>query len=317
MISLSQVASYLKEHDHFHIYLHAYPDGDTIGSGLALCYALRSLGKKANVLCSHPIPNSYFFITDSYEDMDFEPQTLITTDVASLTLLGKLGEELEGKIDLAIDHHGTNQLFANTTYVDASAASNAQIILQLLDQLEVPLNGYLADCIYTGVSTDTGCFKHTNTDAACHLVAARLMEAGAQVEIINQYMFDTKSRSRIAIEKSILDSLEFFCDDAVAFITVTKAMRDKAGIADGELEGITSIPRSVEGVQIGCTLRETDSGTFKVSIRSRAGLNAADICAKFGGGGHPCAAGCSFTCSLQEVKAALLTECQKTLEAAQ
>ncbi len=317
MISLSQVASYLKEQDNFHIYLHAYPDGDTIGSGFALCYALRSLGKKANVLCVHPIPSSYFFITDSYKDMDFEPQTLVTTDVASLTLLGQLGEELEGKIDLAIDHHGTNGQFAKQTYVDASAASNAQIILELLDELGVELNGYLADCIYTGVSTDTGCFKHTNTDAACHLVAARLMEAGAQVDLINQYMFDTKSRSRIAIEKSILDSLEFFCDGAVAFITVTKKMREDAGIADGELEGITSIPRSVEGVQIGCTLRETDSGTYKVSIRSRSGLNAAEICAKFGGGGHPCAAGCSFTCSLDEVKTALLTECEKTLEDAQ
>ena len=99
MISLSQVASFLKANDCFHIYLHAYPDGDTIGSGFALCYALRSLGKKANVLCSHAIPHSYFFITDDYKDMDFEPQTLVTTDVASLTLLGHLGEELQGKID--------------------------------------------------------------------------------------------------------------------------------------------------------------------------------------------------------------------------
>ncbi len=314
MISLSQVAAYLKEQDNFHIYLHAYPDGDTIGSGYALCYALRSLGKKANVVCAHPIPSSYFFITDSYEDMDFEPQTLVTTDVASISLLGSLGEGLENKIHLAIDHHGTNQLFAKESYVDSSAASNAQIILNVLDELEIPLNGYLANCIYTGLSTDTGCFKHTNTNAACHLVAARLMEAGAQVDLINQYMFDTKSRSRIEIEKSILDSLEFFEDGAVAFITVTKAMRQAAGIADGELEGITSIPRSVEGVQIGCTLRENDQGTFKVSVRSRGGINAANICANFGGGGHPCAAGCSFDCSLEEVKTALLAQCRKALE---
>lgn len=317
MLTLSQTASFLKEHDCFQIYLHAYPDGDTIGSGYALCYALRSLGKKANVVCTHPIPASYFFLTDSYKEMDFVPQTLVTTDVANLSLLGDLKEQCENKVDLAIDHHGTNQLFAKESFIDASSASNAQIILALLDELGVELNGYLADCIYTGLSTDTGCFKHANTDAACHLVAARLMEAGAQVELINQYMFDTKSRSRIAIEKDILDSLEFFCDGAIAFITVTKAMRDAAGIADGELEGITSIPRSVEGVIIGCTLRETDAGTFKVSVRSRGDINAAAICANFGGGGHPCAAGCSFTCSLAQVKEQLLAKCANALEAAQ
>ena len=314
MMTLSQVAQFLKERDDFSIYLHAYPDGDTIGSGYALCYALRSMGKKANVVCAHPIPSSYFFITDSYKDMALEPKTLVTTDVAGLSLLGGLGKSLEGKIHLAIDHHGTNQGFAKNTYVDASCASNAQIILALLDEMGISLNGYLADCIYTGISTDTGCFKHTNTDAPCHLAAARLMEAGANVEVINRYMFDTKSRSRIAIEKSILDSLEFFHDGEIALITVTKAMRDEAGIAEGELEGITSIPRSVEGVQIGCTLRENNDGGYKVSVRSRSGLNAAAICANFGGGGHPCAAGCSFTCSLEEVKEQLISQCVQALE---
>ncbi len=317
MMTLSQAASFLKERDHFQIYLHAYPDGDTIGSGYALCYALRSLGKKANVICAHPIPSTYFFITEGYEEQDFEPRTFVTTDVASLSLLGSLGKECENKIDLAIDHHGTNQLFAKASLVDSSAASNAQVILALLDEMGIPLDGYLADCIYTGLSTDTGCFKHANTNAVCHLIAARLMGAGARVELINQYMFDTKSRSRIEIEKLILESLEFFDNDTIAFITVTKAMRDTVGIADGELEGITSIPRSVEGVIIGCTLRETDNGTFKVSIRSRGDINAAAICANFGGGGHPCAAGCSFECSLEEVKAQLLEKCRKALGAIQ
>ncbi len=313
MDTLSNVAKFLNERDHFHIYLHAYPDGDTIGSGFALCYALRSIGKHANVVCAHPIPSSYFFITEEYEDMDFNPETFVTVDVASLALLGDLGEGMENKIDLAIDHHGTNQLFAKQSYVDSSQASNAQIIRELLDEMMVPMDRYLANCLYTGLSTDTGCFKHANTDEECHLVAATLIMDGAQIDLINQYMFDTKSRSRIAIEKDILDSLEFFEEGTIAFITVTKAMRDNAGIADGELEGITSIPRSVEGVIIGCTLRETDNGTFKVSVRSRNEIDAAAICAHFGGGGHPCAAGCSFSCSLEEVKAQLLAKCKEAL----
>ena len=141
-----------------------------------------------------------------------------------------------------------------------------------------------------------------------------MMTAGADAETINQYMFDTKSRQRIAIEKDILESMEFFADGKIAFITVTKAMRDAAGIADGDLEGITSIPRQVEGVLIGCTIRENDRGEYKVSVRSRSGINAASICACFGGGGHPCAAGCNFTCGLAELKQKLQAACVAALD---
>jgi phosphoesterase RecJ-like protein len=317
MLTIQQAVTMLKEQDDFSILLHAYPDGDAVGSGYALCYALRKLGKRANVICTHTIPKSYFFLTDGYEPQEFTPKTIVAVDVASPKLLGDLQAEYENNVLLCIDHHATNSGYAKHTLLDASSASNTEIILQVIEAMGVEVDAYIANCIYTGISTDTGCFRHSNTTPQCHLTTAQMMAKGADVELVNRYMFDTKSRSRIAIEKSILDSLEFFCEGSVAFITVTKQMREEAGIADGELEGITSIPRSVEGVQIGCTLRETDSGTYKVSIRSRSGLNAAEICAKFGGGGHPCAAGCAFTCSLEEVKAALLTECQKALEDAQ
>lgn len=313
-MTLTDVVRFLQERDRFVILLHAFPDGDTIGSGYALCYALRRLGKQANVVCAHPIPSSYFFITDGYEPMDFVPQTIVATDVATPKLLGDLAQQYPA-VDLCIDHHGTNQQYAAQNYVDAAMASNAEIVLDILQQLGVAIDSYIATCIYTGISTDTGCFKYSNTTAQCHVTAAMLMEAGADVELINQYMFDTKSKERIAIEKSILDSLEFFAHGKIAFITVTKAMRDAAGIADGELEGITSIPRQVEGVAIGCTIRETDKGDYKVSVRSRSTINAADICALFGGGGHPCAAGCNFTCDLVTLKQQLADACLQALEA--
>ncbi|MBQ6819303.1 MAG: bifunctional oligoribonuclease/PAP phosphatase NrnA [Clostridia bacterium] len=315
-MNLTDVARFLRERDCFTILLHAYPDGDTIGSGYALCYALRKLGKKANVVCAHPIPRSYFFITDSYEPMEFTTQTVVAADVASPKLLGALAEQYPS-VDLCIDHHGTNTHYAQHSFIDADAASNAENILAVIEAMDLPIDTYIATCIYTGISTDTGCFKHSNTTPRCHVVAAMLMEAGADVELINQYMFDTKSRERIAIEKSILDSLEFYADGKIAFITVTKAMRDAAGIAEGELEGITSIPRQVEGVAIGCTIRETDKGDYKVSVRSRSTINAADICALFGGGGHPCAAGCNFACNLTDLKQQLSAACLHALECEQ
>ncbi len=312
-MTIADIARFLTERDKFTILLHIYPDGDTIGSGYALCYALRALGKQANVVCAHAIPSSYFFITDSYQPENFVTETVIAADVATPKLLGALAEQYP-LVDLCIDHHGTNSQYAEHSYIDASSASNAEIVLQVIQALGLPIDRYIATCIYTGLSTDTGCFKHSNTTAFSHLVAAMLMEAGADVERINQYMFDTKSRQRIAIEKSILDSLEYFANGKIAFITVTKAMREAAGIADGELEGITSIPRQVEGVAIGCTIRETDSGDYKVSVRSRSTINSADICGIFGGGGHPCAAGCTFTCDLTSLKEQLSAACLQALE---
>jgi phosphoesterase RecJ-like protein len=317
MMTVERTADWLISHDNFEILLHAYPDGDAIGSGYALCYALRKLGKKANVLCTHTIPKSYYFLTDGYEEQSFTPQTVVAVDVASPKLLGDLQEEYGEKVMLCIDHHATNSGYAQHTLLNADSASNTENVLQVIQAMGVAVDAYIANCIYTGISTDTGCFRHSNTNPRCHITAAQMMEKGADVELINRLMFDTKSRSRILIEKYILDSLEFFADGKIAFITVTKDMREKVGLADGELEGITSIPRQVEGVVLGCTIRETDQGDFKVSIRSRLGVDASAICATFGGGGHPCAAGCNFACSLQQVKEQLVKACTNALEKAQ
>ncbi len=312
-ISLADAAALLQSGDRFCILLHAYPDGDTIGSGYALCRALRALGKQANVRCAHAISPLYGFITDRCPPQAFSPQTYVAVDVASLPLLGQNGEDYAGKIALCIDHHGTNTGYARHTLVDPAAAATAELVLSLIDCLGVPIDAFLADCIYTGLSTDTGCFRYTNTTATSHRIAARMMEAGANVARINEAMFDVKSRSRIAIEKSILDTLEYYDDGKIAFITITRQMREQTGVADGDLEGITSLPRSVEGVLVGCTLRENDCGEFKVSVRSREPVNSAQICATLGGGGHPCAAGCRLACPLPQAKERLLSACREAL----
>ena len=317
MITVQQAARLLQENDRFEVLLHAYPDGDTIGSGYALCRALRLLGKQANVRCAHPVPPAYAYITDPYTHQDFEPAFFVSTDVASLSLLGPGGTDYAGKIELAIDHHGTHERFAAHSLVQADAASCAEVVLAVLDALAVPVDAYLANCLYTGISTDTGCFKYTNTTAACHLAAARMMQAGADIEQINQAMFDTKSRARIAIERAILEGMEFFADGKIAFITITNRMRQETHAEEGDLEGITSLPRQVEGVLIGCTLRENEQGEYRVSVRSRSPISSAAICAQFGGGGHTGAAGCRFTCDLATAKQQLLAACTAALSQAQ
>lgn len=291
-IDLEFAKKLLLERDNFNIFLHASPDGDTVGSGFALCTALRRLGKKANVLCSDEIPKSYSFITDGYVSWDFEPETLVSVDVADAKLLGK-HEQKGSEILLSVDHHGLNREFAKYTFVDASAAANCENILKLLKAINVEIDSYIAACIYTGISTDTGCFKYSNTSPESHIMAAEMMGYGIDFSEINRIMFDTKTRGRMKIEGRLMEQMKFFFDGKAAFIAVTEQMKKEAGVSDDDLEGITSMPRKVEGVLVGVTFREKENGVFKISVRTHAPVDAAEICRKFGGGGHNRAAGCA------------------------
>lgn len=261
-IDLEFAKKLLLERDNFNIFLHASPDGDTVGSGFALCTALRRLGKKANVLCSDEIPKSYSFITDGYVSWDFEPETLVSVDVADAKLLGKY-EQKGSEILLSVDHHGLNREFAKYTFVDASAAANCENILKLLKAINVEIDSYIAACIYTGISTDTGCFKYSNTSPESHIMAAEMMGYGIDFSEINRIMFDTKTRGRMKIEGRLMEQMKFFFDGKAAFIAVTEQMKKEAGVSDDDLEGITSMPRKVEGVLVGVTFREKETAFSK------------------------------------------------------
>ena len=213
-------------------------------------------------------------------------------DVADSKLLGKY-EQKGSEILLSVDHHGLNREFAKYTFVDASAAANCENILKLLKAMNVEIDSYIAACIYTGISTDTGCFKYSNTSPESHIMAAEMMGYGIDFSEINRIMFDTKTRGRMKIEGRLMEQMKFFFDGKAAFIAVTEQMKREAGVSDDDLEGITSMPRKVEGVLVGVTFREKENGVFKISVRTHAPVDAAEICRKFGGGGHNRAAGCA------------------------
>ncbi len=312
-IEMTEAAKLLLERDRYQILLHGYPDGDTIGSGYALCRALRSLGKQANVVCAHEIPPVYAYITD-LPVQDFPVETVISVDVADLKLLGCEPTEYEDRVLLAIDHHATNRLFAEYTWLDAEAAATCEMMYSLILALGVKPDKAMAEALYTGVSTDTGCFRFSNTTPQTHRIAARLMETGIDTAAINQKMFGQKSRCRIEMEKHILSHMEFHFGGRVAMIFITNEMVEKLQAAEGDMEGLTSIPREVEGVLIGLTFRQRKDGSYKVSMRSQPPVNAGALCGLLGGGGHPCAAGCAIQGSLEEAKEQMLALCAKGLE---
>ncbi len=305
IINLNDAASFLKEHDNFTIITHAHPDGDTLGSGFGLCLALRSLGKKANVINNEELPEKFRYL--EVEKQDFEEETVVAVDIADVSLMGNDVQNEYGKrVDLCIDHHSANRLFAKQSYVDAAAAAAAEIIAELVELLGVEMNAEIADRLFTGISTDTGCFRYANVTPKTHLIAAQLMGYGANAAKINVAMFETKTKTYAALERMALDSMEFYFDGKCAMITITQDMFDKSGSSENECEGVAALPRQIEGVKVGITIRERRNGEYKASVRTHDPVDASVICSKLGGGGHRNASGCSLPYSLEEAKAKLL-----------
>ena len=307
------VISRLLGADDILILCHKNPDGDTIGSGAALCLALQRLGKTAAVLCSDPIPAMYAFLPITVFDGSFTPGFVVAVDVAGIQLFGDGARPYSDRVDLCIDHHGSNSGYADAMYLDASAAATAEIIYQLLEAMQVPITPVIADCLYTGISTDTGCFLYNNTTAHTHKVAAALMEAGARVGELNALLFESKSKGRIAIERTALENLEYYFDEQCALIYMTREQIAASGVSAAELEGVTGLPRKIEGVRVGVTLRQQPGGSYKVSIRTVKGVDACAIAKRLGGGGHEQAAGCELEGNLDNAKAAVLAEVEKEL----
>ena len=305
-IDVKECASLLKEFDNFLILSHRHPDGDTLGSAFALKRALDSLGKKSMVRCNDEIHPKFSYLWDGLENSDIPFDKIIAVDVADSKLLGTDFEEKYGdKVFLCIDHHLSNREYAENLLLEDKAAA-AAVIYEVICELGVEITPEMASCVYTGLATDTGCFMFSNTTPETHRIAADVMEKGADYTLINRLMFETKTFSYLKLEQMAVSSIESYFDGRVAMMTLTQNMFNESGSDESECDGIASLPRKIEGVKIGITIREQKNGKYKVSLRTVEPYNAAKICANFGGGGHNAAAGCEFDCSLTEAKQQLL-----------
>ncbi|MBQ4120233.1 MAG: bifunctional oligoribonuclease/PAP phosphatase NrnA [Clostridia bacterium] len=314
LLTLKQCARYLKKHDNYIILTHASPDGDTLGSAYALYYGLNEIGKRASVLCADIIPKKYDFFVRATDHIKREGATVVAVDVADKALLGELKEEFGDIVNLNIDHHISNSQFAENLYLDATAAATTEIIFELLSLMKVNINDITAKALYTGLVTDTGCFKYATVNAKTHIIAAMLYEYNINASEINRLMFDTKSKKLLELEKQVLETAEYHFDDKCIILTVTDKMQESTGCSGTELEGIAVISRSVEGVKAGVTIKQTDENKFKVSVRTYDPLDASAICKKLGGGGHKGAAGASVSGSLAEVKEMILKAVKEAME---
>ena len=308
-MTLKEVANLILQHNNFDILTHNYPDGDCIGSAFALAHALKQIGKNARVITTDR-QKKFEFLFESYSAPEFEREYVISTDVADEKLLGVNRKEYEGKIDLCIDHHKSNEINAPYKYVDADSAAAGEIIYELIPLLGAEYTKEIADCLYTAISTDTGCFRYTNTTSRTMRIAAELIDLNCDSGYINKEMFETKSKARVELEREILESMIFCADDKCAIIYTTREMTE--GLGDDETEGIASIPRQIEGVKMGITVREKEKD-YKISVRTNDGVDACAFCKQFGGGGHVAASGCTLKGDLQSVLDTLIEAAEKIL----
>ncbi len=312
-IDVKECANLLLQQDNILILTHAHPDGDTLGSGFALCRALLKLGKKARVINCDAIPKKYNYLYEDIDFPEFEEEYIVAVDVATENLLGDLQSDYAGKTELCIDHHLTNTEYAKYLLLRDYPAA-CEIIYMLINEMGVEIDKKIADCLYTGISTDTGCFRYASTTAQSYRIAAELIEHGADNGKINRAMFETKTKTYVALEKIALNNMKMFCNDRVAVITVTQDMYAKTGSNEQETEALAPLTRQIEGVEIGITVREKADKTCKASIRTYESVNAAELAKNFGGGGHPQAAACRFNCSVDEALKKIIDKCGEYLK---
>lgn len=304
-----EAARWLRDRDNFLILTHRRPDGDTIGSAAVLCLGLRQLGKTAHVLRNMEITEKYLHLHKHLNrDCPEAGDTLITVDTAAPQLLPEAYSHLAKFVRLRIDHHGSDTPFAPLQLVDPTAGSCAEIIYDILLELGVTLDKPMAEALYTAISTDTGCFRYANTTAHTFRTAAACLEAGCALQAINQQLFDTNSFAKLRLHSWITENIRFRCGGQVAVCPLPAQVERELGLTEDDLENVSGFPRSIEGVKIAATLRETTDGRIKVSVRALPGFDAAAVCAKFGGGGHKGAAGATIKANLEEAAAMVSME---------
>ena len=312
-ITVQQAAEYLINADNILLLSHKTPDGDTVGSAGGLMHALKKLGKTCAVACNDEIPQKYDFLNLDIFKGQFIPDCIVAVDVADTKLLGDKMAEYADSIDLCIDHHPSNTGYAKMVCCDGALPAAAQLVLQVVQAMGVELDESIANCLYTGLMTDTGCFKYSATTAQTHIAAAELLKSGACHDFIANRFFMSKSRRTFALEKYALNTLEYYFDDRCAVIELSSEILRETGAQQGDFEGISAMPRTIEGVDVGITIRQVNESLFKVSIRTDENANANEIAAGLGGGGHTKAAGCEVMGSMESVKNAILREVETAL----
>ena len=317
-MELKKIASLIKRSKSVAIVGHVNPDGDCIGSCTALVQAIRKTGRECYMYLDAPVPKyiEYLMCDDYLTNADRNYDLCIALDCADKSRIadGKGIYENAPK-RVSIDHHITNTRFADVNYVDAKASATGEIIFEFLTKyFKVKLDKDIASSIYSAISSDTGNFKFANTTSRTHIIASKLMEYDIDVANINRQIFDTHSIEQIALMGEFSSGLKSYFDGKVVVGKLTYEMVEKHSLTFEDTDYLVSIPRSVEGCEIGVFMKVKSEGEIKASLRSNGYADVSKVASAFGGGGHVRASGATFTCAYDEAIESLLNEIAKELK---
>lgn len=319
--SLKEIAESILNSKQIFIASHINPDGDNLGSSLALYLALKKLSKNVNVLWVDSIPLDYLFLPEvdnikRKEDLNIEDNyTLITLDSANLDRLG-INKELAVNAPklINIDHHISNTKYGDLYYVDPESSSTGEIIFELIKELDVDLDPEISNCLYTAISSDTGSFMYSNTTSKTHRIVSKLYESGLKTDEININLYQSNSYKRTILQSKVLMELELYYDSKLAIGIVDEEILNSTDTSMEDTEGIVEKIRDIEGIEVAVLIKENYEN-FKISTRSKRYVNVSKVCEKFNGGGHIRAAGCTFNKenTLEEIKSNFIKEIGKDI----
>lgn len=323
---------------------HESPDGDAIGSTLAMHHALKQLEKDSDMYIPE-YSRLFKFLrgtdeiknrlkgeledetkSESESEPDVELEYELKNDVYDLVIALDCSDEqrLEGtelfesaKNTIQIDHHGTNTMFADINFVNPTAPACAQILITIFEYFGLEITKEIGESLVTGIITDTGGFQYQGVTAETFEFAAELLRTGIDIPKIYSKVLQTKTKSSFELQKRVIDRLEFLEDGKIAFSYITGEDQQEVNAEHGDHEGLVNIGREVEGVEVSIFVREDlEKEGYKISMRSTGDANVSDICFLFGGGGHPRAAGCFIKGSLEQVRKKILAETKKAMQVA-
>lgn len=316
-MTIDKIIEEIQKAESIAILTHESPDGDAIGSSLAMYLALKQIGKNPDVIMPE-YSKTYCFLPgadDIIPEGKKEPYDLaIALDCSDMKRLNGYANYFEdAKIKVSIDHHGSNTMFADYNFVDPASPACAQILVFVLESMKVTITKEIGTCLLTGIITDTGGFKYPGVTAETFEFASWLLGIGVNVSDIYKRVLQVKSKASFELSKLCINRLEFLEDGKLTFSYITLEDQEKVGAAPGDHEGLVNIGRDIEGVQVAVFFHENEKG-FKVSMRSEDCVNVADICLLFGGGGHPRAAGCLVSLPFEQAKEKVLNQVKRYIK---
>ena len=304
---LESIAEIIKEYDNYILIGHILPDGDCLGSMIALFLGLEKMGKSVEMYLHDPTPSIYQYLASASAIKKLSPtvsndKKLIFLDCSELE---RVDQEIsyfkDANLFINIDHHLGNTLFAKYNHVDTKAAATGEIIYDLLKKLNVEIDSEMAEALYIAIIMDTGNFQYSNTKSKTFKIAAELLDAGVDLEKVRTNLFESKSMKELALTKLALESIKRTSDGKIAWITLKHDEVNALGLEDYHPEGIISYARAIKGVEVGVLFREISPDVVKIGFRSKGDLDVSLLAAKFGGGGHKQASGAKQTGEIDEV----------------